>query len=142
MTINNDDDYDDFDDQPRPSIEDEGVTMNSEMMNSEENSSVPPEQQNNMYVQTSAYLVEDNNNNIEIAEAEQVRPFFQRKEGQLTVIIVGLLVAAVAISLGVFLTRDEGGDVLLAAIQYHQMHQLSHPHSTHVQHWLLYKIEV
>ena len=115
MTINNDDDYDDFDDQPRPSIEDEGVTMNSEMMNSEENSSVPPEQQNNMYVQTSAYLVEDNNNNIEIAEAEQVRPFFQRKEGQLTVIIVGLLVAAVAISLGVFLTRDEGGDVLLAA---------------------------
>ena len=94
MTINNGDDYDDFDDQPLPSIEDEGATMNSEM-NSEENSSVrPPEQQNNMYVQTSAYLVEDNNNNIEIAEAEQVKPFFQRKEGQLTVIIVGLLVAA------------------------------------------------
>ena len=108
MTINNDDDYDDFDDQPLPSIEDEGVST----MNSEENSSVrPPEQQNNMYVQTSAYLVEDNNNNIEIAEAEQVKPFFQRKEGQLTVIIVGLLVAAVAISLGVFLTRDEGGNV-------------------------------
>ena len=96
MTINNDDDYDDFDDQPLPSIEDEGATMNSEM-NSEENSSVrPPEQQNNMYVQTSAYLVEDNNNNNKeiIAEAEQVKPFFQRKEGQLTVIIVGLLIAA------------------------------------------------
>lgn len=125
MSNNNDDDFDDLDDdQPRPSIEEEGVTT----INSEENSSSvrpPPEERNDVYVQTSAYLVEEvddnNNKNIEIAKAEQVRPFFQRKEGQLTVIIVGLLVASVVILLGVFLTRDEGGsssgsDVLAATL--------------------------
>ena len=63
----------------------------------------------------SAYLVEETEE-IEIAEAKQVKPFFQRREGQLTVIIVGLLVASVAILLGVFLTRDQGGSSGDAAV--------------------------
>ena len=64
-----------------------------------------------------AYLVvdEEEERHIEIAQAEKVKPFFQRKEGQLTIVIVGLLVASVAILVGVFATRQDkeegdGGD--------------------------------
>ena len=64
----------------------------------------------------SAYLVtEEDDKSVEIAQAQQVLPFFQRKEGQLTIIIVGGLLSALAILLGVFLTRDSsasGSDVV------------------------------
>ena len=56
----------------------------------------------------SAYLVEDED--VEIAQAEQVQPFFQRKEGKLTIIVVGGLMASLAVLLGVFLTRDSWDD--------------------------------
>ena len=54
----------------------------------------------------SAYLVEEDD--VEIAQAKKVRPYFQRKEGQLTITIVGGLMAIFAIVLGVLLTRDSG----------------------------------
>lgn len=53
----------------------------------------------------SAYLVEEEED-IERAQAEEVKPYFQRREGQFTMIIVGLLLASVAILLGVFLSRE------------------------------------
>ncbi len=52
----------------------------------------------------SAYLVEEDA--IEIAQVEEVKPYFRRREGQMTIIIVGVLVASVAILLGVFLSRE------------------------------------
>ena len=63
----------------------------------------------------SAYLVheeddEENNNamtpQLEIAEAEKVKPYLQRKEGQLTIIIVFGLMACLVVLLGIFLSRE------------------------------------
>ncbi|KAL9186171.1 hypothetical protein ACHAXT_005409 [Thalassiosira profunda] len=50
-----------------------------------------------------AYLVEGQD--APLAEAEEVEPFFKRKEGKVTLLVVGGLVAALAILLGVFLGR-------------------------------------
>ena len=62
----------------------------------------------------SAYLVheeDDEENNattqqLEIAEAEKVKPYLQRKEGQLTIIIVFGLMACLVVLLGTFLSRE------------------------------------
>ena len=61
----------------------------------------------------SAYIVEDvEENDKEIVQAEKLKPYFQRREGQLTFIIVGGLMACLAILLGVFLSRgDNNGEV-------------------------------
>mmetsp|Transcript_33585 Transcript_33585/g.81202 ORF Transcript_33585/g.81202 Transcript_33585/m.81202 type:complete len:838 (+) Transcript_33585:85-2598(+) len=63
----------------------------------------------------SAYLVtEEDDKSVEIVQAEQVLPFFQRKEGQLTIVIVGGLLSALTLLLGGLLTRDNsasGSDV-------------------------------
>jgi len=61
----------------------------------------------------SAYLVEegeDEDGTIEVAQAEKVKPYVQRKEGQLTIVIVGGLLACLAILLGVFLSRGDKND--------------------------------
>ena len=60
----------------------------------------------------SAYLVEEaeEEGTMEVAKAEKVKPYFQRKEGQLTIVIVGGLLACLAILLGVFLSRGEKTD--------------------------------
>ncbi|KAL7496192.1 hypothetical protein ACHAWT_009945 [Skeletonema menzelii] len=56
----------------------------------------------------SAYLVEEDEDSFkEIAQAEKVEPYFQRREGQLTIAIVGGLMACLAIVLGVFLSRKD-----------------------------------
>ena len=43
---------------------------------------------------------------LEIAEAEKVKPYLQRKEGQLTIIIVFGLMACLVVLLGTFLSRE------------------------------------
>ena len=61
----------------------------------------------------SAYLVEegeDEDGTMEVAQAEKVKPYVQRKEGQLTIAIVGGLLACLAILLGIFLSRGEKND--------------------------------
>jgi len=61
----------------------------------------------------SAYLVEegeDEDGTMEVAQAEKVKPYVQRKEGQLTIVIVGGLLACLAILLGIFLSRGENND--------------------------------
>ena len=61
----------------------------------------------------SAYLVEegeDEDGTMEVAQAEKVKPYVQRKEGQLTIVIVGGLLACLAILLGIFLSRGEKND--------------------------------
>ena len=67
-------------------------------------SNAPIEATTEVVPEISAYLVEDDN--IAIAQVEEVKPYFQRKEGLMTIIIVGVLVASVAILLGVFLSRE------------------------------------
>lgn len=60
-----------------------------------------------------AYLVQDEDDDapqMEIAEAERVKPFFQRREGQLTIVITGALVACLVTLLGVFLSRGDNND--------------------------------
>jgi len=47
---------------------------------------------------------------MEVAQAEKVKPYVQRKEGQLTIVIVGGLLACLAILLGIFLSRGENND--------------------------------
>ena len=59
-----------------------------------------------VYVPT-AYAVEEDQAPEEIAQAEKVKPFFQRKEGQVTIVVVGGLIACLAVLLGVFLTRGD-----------------------------------
>jgi len=61
----------------------------------------------------SAYLVEEGeeeDGTMEVAQAEKVKPYVQRKEGQLTIVIVGGLLACLAILLGIFLSRGEKND--------------------------------
>lgn len=60
----------------------------------------------------SAYLVEEDEESVKgIAQAEKVGPYYQRREGQLTIGIVGGLCACLAIILGVFLSRgDKNGE--------------------------------
>ena len=61
----------------------------------------------------SAYLVQDEDDDapqMEIAEAEKVKPFFQRREGQLTIVITGALMACLVTLLGVFLSRGDNND--------------------------------
>jgi len=61
----------------------------------------------------SAYLVEegeDEDGTMEVAQAEKVKPYVHRKEGQLTIAIVGGLLACLAILLGIFLSRGEKND--------------------------------
>lgn len=61
----------------------------------------------------SAYLVEEGEEEegtMEVAQAEKVKPYVQRKEGQLTIAIVGGLLACLAILLGIFLSRGEKND--------------------------------
>ncbi len=61
----------------------------------------------------SAYLVQDEDDDapqMEIAEAERIKPFFQRREGQLTIVITGALVACLVTLLGVFLSRGDNND--------------------------------
>ena len=61
----------------------------------------------------SAYLVEEGEEEegtMEVAQAKKVKPYFQRKEGQLTIVIVGGLLACLAILLGIFLSRGEKND--------------------------------
>ena len=61
----------------------------------------------------SAYLVEegdDEEGTMEVAQAEKVKPYVQRKEGQLTIAIVGGLLACLAILLGIFLSRGDKND--------------------------------
>ena len=48
----------------------------------------------------SAYLVQD----VEVAQAEEVKPFLKQKEGKFTILIVGFLLLSVAILLAVFLS--------------------------------------
>jgi len=61
----------------------------------------------------SAYLVEEGEEEegtMEVAQAEKVKPYIQRKEGRLTIVIVGGLLACLAILLGIFLSRGEKND--------------------------------
>ena len=60
----------------------------------------------------SAYLVEEGEEErtMEVAQAEKVKPYVQRKEGQLTIAIVGGLLACLAVLLGIFLSRGETND--------------------------------
>ncbi|EJK76310.1 hypothetical protein THAOC_01933 [Thalassiosira oceanica] len=61
--------------------------------------------------QVEAYLVDDPG--VPVAEVTPIMPFFQRKEGRRTVAVVGVLLSALAILLGVFLTKSnksEGED--------------------------------
>lgn len=56
------------------------------------------------HIVPSAYLVQD----VEVAQAEEVKPFLKQKEGQFTILIVGLLLLSVAILLAVFLSGQGG----------------------------------
>ena len=66
----------------------------------------------------SAYLVEEEEGEgaMEVAQAEKIKPYVKRKEGQFTIVIVGGLLACLAILLGVFLSRgqknDEGSELV------------------------------
>lgn len=60
-----------------------------------------------VYVPTAYAVEEDQAPPEEIAQAEKVKPFFQRKEGQVTIVVVGGLIACLAVLLGVFLTRGD-----------------------------------
>ena len=66
----------------------------------------------------SAYLVEEEEEEgvMEVAQAEKIKPYVKRKEGQFTIVIVGGLLACLAILLGVFLSRgqtnDEGSELV------------------------------
>ena len=80
---------------------------NNNTVSDEERAIAPaPESEIQCHV-PSAYLVEDDD--IEIAQAEEIKPFFHRKEGQLTIIIVGWLLASLAILMGIFLSREGNG---------------------------------
>mmetsp|Transcript_15863 Transcript_15863/g.35563 ORF Transcript_15863/g.35563 Transcript_15863/m.35563 type:complete len:856 (-) Transcript_15863:81-2648(-) len=57
--------------------------------------------------QVEAYLVDDPG--VPVAEVTPIMPFFQRKEGRRTVAVVGVLLSALAILLGVFLTKNNKG---------------------------------
>ena len=52
------------------------------------------------HIVPSAYLVQD----VEVAQAEEVKPFLKQKEGKFTILIVGFLSLSVAILLAVFLS--------------------------------------
>jgi len=54
---------------------------------------------------------------MEVAQAEKVKPYVQRKEGQLTIAIVGLLLACLAILLGIFLSRGENNDEISELVE-------------------------
>lgn len=56
------------------------------------------------HIVPSAYLVQD----VEVAQAEEVKPFLKQKEGKFTILIVGLLLLSVAILLAVFLSGQGG----------------------------------
>ena len=61
--------------------------------------------------QIEAFLVDDPE--VPVAEVKPIMPFFHRREGRRTIAVVGVLLSALAILLGVFLTRgnvDQGGD--------------------------------
>ena len=49
---------------------------------------------------TTAYLVQD-----KLAEVEEIKPFYQRKEGRRTITLVAFLLVAMAVLLGVLLTQ-------------------------------------
>ena len=53
-----------------------------------------------------AYPVEETPD-LPVAEVEEMRPWLRRREGKLAVLAVGLLLAAVAVILGVFLSRPD-----------------------------------
>jgi len=70
----------------------------------------PSENQNNAEggddLQITAYLVEDMDD-VPSAEVEEIKPFHQRKEGRITMSVVGVLLAALVVLLGVFLTQSQ-----------------------------------
>ncbi|KAL7536394.1 hypothetical protein ACHAXR_007138 [Thalassiosira sp. AJA248-18] len=80
----------------------EGIINNNNVVDDEE-TPADPESEIQCHV-PSAYLVEEDD--MEIALAEEIKPFFQRKEGQVTIVIVGGLLASLVILLGVLLPRQ------------------------------------
>lgn len=56
-------------------------------------------------VPTAYAVAEEDEAPVEIAQAEKVKPFLQRKEGQVTIVVVGVLLACVAVLLVIFLTQ-------------------------------------
>ncbi|EJK50383.1 hypothetical protein THAOC_30656 [Thalassiosira oceanica] len=58
-----------------------------------------------------AYPVEDTPD-LPVAQVEEMKPWLRRREGKLAVLAVGLLLAALAVILGVFLTMDPSEPVV------------------------------